>query len=78
MQKADIVDWQDLVPSDYHLFGTMEEGLRDKHYASNEEVETGVMKWLKEQSTESYKVGIHAHILRWNIAIERNADYVEK
>ena len=36
------------------------------------------MEWLKEQSTEFYEADIHAHIRRWNIAIERNGDYVEK
>ena len=35
------------------------------------------VKWLKEQSTEFYEAGIHALIQRWNIAIERNGDYVE-
>ena len=33
------------------------------------------MKWLKEQSTEFYEVGVHALIWEWNIAIERNSDY---
>ena len=43
MQKNSI-DWQDLVPSDYHLFGTMKEGLWGKYYASDEKVKTVVMK----------------------------------
>ena len=51
----------DLVFSDYHLFCPMTEGLRDKHYASDEEVKTVVMKWLKEQSREFYKAGIHCY-----------------
>ena len=38
MQKEDIIDWQDLVLSVYHLFSPMKKGLRGKHYASNEEV----------------------------------------
>ena len=40
----------------------MKEGLRGKHYASDEEVKTAVMKRLKEQSTEFYKAGICSHI----------------
>ena len=51
----------------------MKEG---KHYSSDEEVKSVVKKWLKGQSTEFYGAGIHALILRWNIAIERNGDYV--
>ena len=46
----------------------MKEGLRGKHYASDEEVKTVVIKWLKE----------HVHIWSWNIAIERNGNYVKK
>ena len=32
----------------------------------------------EQQSTEFYQAEIHALIRRWNIAIERNGDYVEK
>ena len=53
-----------LAPSDYHLFGLMKEGLRGKHYVSDEEVKTAVMKWLKEKSTEFYEARIHAIIRR--------------
>ena len=44
MQKKDILDWQDVPPSDDHLFGSMKEGLRGKHNASNKEVKIAVMK----------------------------------
>ena len=40
----------------------MKEGLRGKHYASNEEIKTAVMKKLKEQSTEFYEAAIHTLI----------------
>ena len=53
----------------------MKDGLRGKHY---EEVKTAVMKLLEEQSKEFYNAVIIALIWRWNIAIERNGDYVEK
>ena len=49
-----------LAPSGYHFFGRIKEGLRGKHYASDEEVKTAVMKWLEEQSTEFYEAGNHA------------------
>ena len=68
----------DLAPSDYHLFGSMKEGLRGKHYASDMEVKTAGTNWHQELSIEFYEAGIHALIWRWNIAIERNGDYVEK
>ena len=50
----------------------------DKHFASNEEGKTAMMKWLKEQSTEFYDAWIHSLIRRWNIDFERNGDCVEK
>ena len=68
----------DLASLDYHLFDTTKEGLRDKHYTSDKEGKTAVMKWLNEQSTEFYVAGIHAIIQRWNIAIETIGDNVQK
>ena len=65
----------DLAASDYRIFGPMKEGLRGKH-ASDKEMKSTVIKWLKEQSTEFYEAGSHALIRRWNIAIERNGDHV--
>ena len=56
----------------------MKEGLSGKHYCSDEEVKSVVKTYLKEQSTEIYGTGRDALIRRWNIAIERNGDYVEK
>ena len=72
---------QNLAPSDYHLFSPMKEGVRGKSYATSsmhfllpdKEVETTLMKWLKEQLTEFYEAGIHVLIQSWNIAIERNS-----
>ena len=78
MQKGDIINWQDLAPSDDHLLVPMSEGLRSKNYAGYEEVKTAVMKWLKGQLTEFYEAGIDALIRRWYIIIERNGDYVLK
>ena len=55
----------------------MKEALRSKHYFSDDEVKSVVTKWFKEQSTEFYGAGIYALIRRWNIAIERNGDWIE-
>ena len=49
MQKMDNIDYQDLVPSDYHLIDPMKEYLGGKHYACDMEMKIDVMKWLKEQ-----------------------------
>ena len=63
MQKENI-EWRDLAPSDYHFFSPMKKDLRNKCYTNKEEVQTVVMKWLKEQSTEFYEVGILSLIRR--------------
>lgn len=68
----------DLAPSDYHLFGAMKEALRGEHYGNDEEVKSAVRNWLRKQPPEFYEAGIHALIRRWNRAIERGGDYVEK
>ena len=65
----------DFTLSNYYLFGSMKEDLKGKHYASNEEVKTAVMKWLKEQSIEFYKAGTHAFI---RLLLREKGDYVEK
>ena len=64
--------------SDYHLYDPIKERLKSKIYASDEEVKTAVMKWVKEQSTEFYETEIHALIQMWKIAIERSGYYVNK
>ena len=47
----------------------------DKHYASDKEVKSVLMKWIKEESTEFYKAEVYALIRRRDIATERNGDY---
>ena len=48
----------DLAPSDYHLFGAMEEKLRGKHYVNDEEVKTAARNWLRIQPFNFYKAVI--------------------
>ncbi|GFS23598.1 histone-lysine N-methyltransferase SETMAR [Elysia marginata] len=68
----------DLAPSSYYLFCHMKQGLRGKHYENDEEVKNAVKKWLKEQPRHFYKAGIHAFVKRWNVALERGCDCIEK
>ena len=46
----------DLAPSDYHLFGTMKDALRDKYYGNDEEMKIAVKNWLRKQAPEFYKL----------------------
>jgi len=68
----------DLAPSDFHLFGPLKEGLRGKHFQSNEEVKNQVRKWLRDQPKEFYAKGIYKLAERWDKCISVAGDYVEK
>ena len=68
---------------DYHLFSLMKEGLKGKHYVSDEEVKTAVIKWLKEQSiilrqryVLSFKGGIL--LLRETVTMLMSRDVVNR
>ncbi|GFR63115.1 transposase [Elysia marginata] len=68
----------DSAPSDYHLFGPMKQELRGNYYENDEELKNAVKTWQKEQPIKFYEAGIHALVKRWNVALERRGDYVEK
>jgi histone-lysine N-methyltransferase SETMAR len=49
----------DLVPSDFHLFGLLKRHLGGRQFADDEEVETEVQKWLRQQSKDFYASGFN-------------------
>jgi histone-lysine N-methyltransferase SETMAR len=54
----------DLVPSDFHLFGQLKNRLGGKRFADDEEVETEVRKWLRQESKDFYAAGFDALLKR--------------
>jgi hypothetical protein len=50
----------DLAPIDFHLFGLLKIHLGGKFFADDEEVETQVQKWLRQQSEDFYAAGFSA------------------
>jgi hypothetical protein len=52
--------------------------LGGKGFADDEEVETEVNKWLRQQSKDSYAVGFDALLKRWYKCISVGGGYVEK
>ena len=48
-----------------------------QHFSSDE-VKTAVRKWLKMQPVEFYNKGIFALIKRWEKAVQKAGDYIEK
>jgi hypothetical protein len=52
--------------------------LGSKCFAEDEEVETEVQKWLRQQSKDFYTAGFDALVKRWNKCINVGGRYVEK
>jgi hypothetical protein len=67
-----------ITPSDFHLFGPLRNHLGGKHLADDEEVETEVRKWLRQQSKDLYAPGFEALVKRWGKCINIGGGYVEK
>jgi hypothetical protein len=51
--------------------------LGDKRFA-DEEVETEVQKWLRQQAKDFYAAGFDALVKRWDKCINVGGGYVEK
>jgi hypothetical protein len=51
---------------------------RGKDFADEEEVETEVRKWLKQQSKDFYAAGFDALVKRWDKCMNVSGGYVEK
>jgi histone-lysine N-methyltransferase SETMAR len=69
---------QDLTPSDFHLFGLLRNHLRGKRFADDEEAETEVWKWLRQQPKDFYAAGFNELVERCDKCIHVGEGYVEK
>jgi histone-lysine N-methyltransferase SETMAR len=67
----------DLAPSDFHLFGPLNNQPGGKRFA-DEEVETEVRKWLRQQSKDFYAAGFDTLVKRWDKCIIVGGGYIEK
>jgi hypothetical protein len=52
--------------------------LGGKRFADDEEVETEMQKWLRQQSKDFYAAGFDALLQRWDKCINVGGGYVEK
>jgi hypothetical protein len=52
--------------------------LSGKRFADDEEVETEVRKWLRQQSEHFYATGFEALVKRWDKFMNIGQEYVEK
>jgi hypothetical protein len=51
---------------------------RGKYFADDEEVETDVRKWMRQQSKDLYGAAFDALVKRWGKCINVGGGYVEK
>jgi hypothetical protein len=49
-----------MVPSDYHLFGSLKEHLGGKRFEDEDEINSTVIEWIDFQPTDFFRRGIHA------------------
>jgi histone-lysine N-methyltransferase SETMAR len=61
----------DLAPSDYHLFGKLKEHIAGEKFDGDGEAKGELLRWLNEQTSEFYDLGIKK-------CIEKRGDYIEK
>jgi transposase len=54
----------DLAPNDFYLFGLLKIHLGGKRFTDDEEVETDVQKWRRQQSKDFNSVGLDAPVKR--------------
>ena len=68
----------DLVPSDFHLFRPMKDGLCGQHFPSNNVVIAAVKQWTTSAGADFYERGMQALVHRWRKCIANGGDYIEK
>jgi hypothetical protein len=56
----------DLAPSDFRLFGPLQNHLGGKCFAEDEKGETEVRKWLRQRQEDFYVAGFGALLKRWD------------
>ncbi len=66
----------DLVPSDYHLFRSLQNHLNGKHYEKEDDIESDQAAFFALKSADFYKNGIEQLAKRWAIVVDNDDDYI--
>ena len=67
----------DLAPSEYHLFGSLQNFLNGQKFVSLEEVEKGVRAFFVPKDPPFFKRGIHNLMQRWKTVIANGGAYFQ-
>jgi transposase len=68
----------DLVPSDFHLFGRMKDGLREQYFPDNDAVIAAVRKWVASAGADFYERSMQALVHHWRKCMANGGDYVQR
>jgi histone-lysine N-methyltransferase SETMAR len=83
-QKIEELGWEllphppyspDLAPSDFHLFRSLSNFLREKHYDDLQHLKSDIDTFFSSQSEEFYRHGIFQLPKRWGAIIDSNGEY---
>ena len=83
--KLKELDWEvlphppyspDLAPSDYYLFRSLHNFLRDKEYKNRDEVTNDIEFFFSSKSEEFYREGISKLLQRWQQVVDSDGEYI--
>jgi histone-lysine N-methyltransferase SETMAR len=84
-QKLEELGWQvlphppyspDLAPSDYHLFRSLRNHLREKHFDDQDHLKSDLETFFQSHSKKFYEDGIMDLPKRWAYVVDNNGAYV--
>jgi histone-lysine N-methyltransferase SETMAR len=66
----------DLTPTDYHLFGSLSNHLREKKFDDGNDLKMDLLNFFGQKSQDFYECGILSLPERWQQVIDSNGAYV--
>ena len=66
----------DLAPTDYHLFRSLSNHLREKKFDNEDDLKTDLDDFFREKSLDFYERGILTLPVRWRQVIDSNGAYI--
>ena len=68
----------DLLPSDFHLFGPVKDGLHGQHFPSNDAIIAAVKQWVTSAGADFYEHVMQTLVHGWQKCIANGDDWAEK
>jgi hypothetical protein len=75
---AEVLNAKDIHKEMFHVYNGKCLSCKAVHNADDEEVETEVRKWLRQQSKDFYIAGFDLLVKQWDRCINVGGGYVEK